>query len=169
MVAAIIISLAVLSIVAAQQAYHRQSDAAQQISTALSLANELREAMLNLPLNDPTTGDATFGPESNEWTGTAAGSVGYFDDLDDFAGPSGGGLTFSPPINAQRLPIDGMDRWTQVVSVENVSPTNIAGSAVTAGSTDMLRVTVIVKCRQAGSNDSREITRLSWIVAAPQG
>lgn len=168
MVAAIIISLAVLSIVAAQQAYHRQTDAAQQTATALSLANEMREMMLNLPLNDPATGNMTFGPETDEWTGTAAGAVGFFDDLDDFAGPSGTGLTFSPPINAQRQPISDMTRWTQQITVENVDPASISGPAAANGSTDMLRVTVIVKYVQPGATTPTEITRLSWVVAAPQ-
>jgi hypothetical protein len=152
-VASVIVAMAVLSIVAAQQAYTRVGDVAQKSDLALSLANEVREITMNMPLVDPITGDAVFGPEADET------SVAYYDDLDDFAGPSVAGVTFDPPINALRQTIPNMAGWSQMVTAENVAASDIAGAAVTAGSTDLLRMTVVV------SFNGTEYARLTWLSA----
>ena len=114
----VIVGTGVLSIMAAQQAYHRQNDWAQRTGTAILLANELRELTLSLPLNDPISGPANMGPEAGE------ASVGDYNDLDDFsglvAGGFGAGTTFDPPINALRQVIPNMNGWSQRVLVENV-------------------------------------------------
>jgi len=152
-VASIIVALAVLSIMAAQQAYTRVGDVAQKSDVALSLANEVREITMNMPIVDPITGWATYGPEADET------SVEHYDDLDDFAGGGGAGLVFSPPINALRQTIPDMDGWSQNVTVENVASSDIAGAAVTPGSTDLLRMTVTVE------RDGTEFARLTWLSA----
>ena len=152
-VASTIIALAVLSIVAAQQAYTRVGDVAQKTDVALSLANEVREITMNMPLVDPITGDAVFGPESDE------ASVTHYDDLDDFAGSGVSGVTFDPPINALRETIPNMTGWSQTMTVENVAASDIAGSAVSVGSTDLLRMTVMV------SFNGTEYARLTWLSA----
>jgi len=153
-VASIIIALAVLSIVAAQQAYIRVGDVAQKNDAALSLANEVREITMNMPMVDPITGNAVYGPEADET------SVEHYDDLDDFAGSGGAGVTFSPPINALRQTIPNMPGWSQNVTVENVAANDITGSAVTAGTTDLLRMTVTV------TRDDIEYARLTWLSTA---
>lgn len=154
-VASIIVALSVLSIMAAQQAYTRVGDAAQKSDVALSLANEIREITMNLPLVDPITGGGTFGPETDET------SVAHYDDLDDFAGSGGGGVTFSPPINALRQIIPNMQGWSQKLTVQNVTKDNIGGAAVTNGSTDLLRMTVGVE------RDGVEYARLTWLSTQP--
>jgi hypothetical protein len=165
-VASVIIALAVLSIVAAQQAFHQQNDAAGKTGLALSLANELREITLALPVHDPIAGDASFGPESNETDDDPHVMVTYFDDLDDFANTDGSGMTFSPPIDALRQPYPNMDGWSQRITVENVAPNDVGGAAVTPGSTDVLRLTVRVHYDDPdGVTDPVEMGRLSWISA----
>src|ERR1041385_4251470 len=94
--AIIIVSTGVLAIVAAEQAYHQQNNASLKIGTALMLANEVREMTLSLPSCDPILGKEYFGPEPGET------AVAQYNDLDDFAGPTGGGITINPPIDANR-------------------------------------------------------------------
>lgn len=168
----VIISTGVLSIMAAQQAFHKKNDWAQRNSTGLLLANELRELTMTLPKHDPFTGTATVGPEANENT------VADYDDVDDFAGTIdlstgiGSGIEFDPPINALRLPINDMAGWSQRIVVENVLPDNI-GSTFTQplGTTELLRVTVTVRyldpmdLRRNPDALPMNVAVLSWVLA----
>ncbi len=160
----IIVGVGVLGIMAAQQAYHKKNQWAQRTGTGLSLANELRELTLTLPMHDPIFGDANMGPEAGEAT------VADYDDLDDFAGVvdadgNGAGLNFNPPINALRLPIDDMNGWTQQISVENVLPGNISSVFTQPlGATDLMRVTVTVSYQGPNDNGPATISQLVWVV-----
>ena len=163
-VASVIMALAVLSIVAAQQSFHQQNDVAQQTGLGLALANELREVVLAMPMHDPITGSLTFGPELNEVDLDPHAMVVNFDDLDDFSGTTGTGVTLNPPINALRETYPNMANWTQVITVENVDPDDVSGAAVTAGSTEVLRMTVRVLYDDPdGTVDPVEMSSLSWI------
>ncbi len=139
----VIIGTGVLSIVAAQQAYTQKNDWAQRTAMGMTLANEVRELMLSLPLHDPITGVETLGPEAGEQ------DVSSYDDVDDFAGVVvsgvGNGMTFSPPVNALRQTIPDLPGWSQHVDVENVLEDNISTTFTQPlGTTDMVRVTVTV-------------------------
>ena len=160
----VIVGTGILAMVSAQQAYHIKNDWAQRTGTAQLLANELREMTLALPHHDPITGSATLGPESNE------PGVADWDDLDDFAGTvSGGyatGVTFNPPINGLRQEVPDLNRWAQVVTIENVLPENIkAATAQPLGSTDMIRMTVTVTYHEPGDSTAQPVTELTWVVA----
>ncbi len=170
----VIVGVGILAMVSAQQAYHQKNDWAQRTGTAQMLANEIRELTLSLPHHDPITGSATLGPESNETS--AAGpqtDVANYDDLDDFAGTVtgagyGSGVTFNPPINGLRLAIDGLDQWSQSVTVANVFPDNLAAGAANVqplGSTEMMRVTVDVRYQQTAADPAETITTMTWVVA----
>ncbi len=160
--ATIIVGVGVVAIVSAQQAFHIKNNWSTHASTATLLGNEIREMTLNLPRYDPVTGQAYWGSEPNEaW-------VGDFDDIDDFDG-DGGGLIFSAdfdppngPINAQREVIANMPGWTQIVEVYNVDPFDIT-SDQPDGTTNMLRVEVIVTYQAPSDSTPREMTRVSWI------
>jgi len=160
----VIVGTGVLSIVAAQQAYMEKNDWAQRSGMAMLLANELRELTLGMPLHDPITGATTIGPELGE------NSIADYDDLDDFAGTidvsgMGSGTVFNPPVNALRMEIPDMDRWSQLIEVESVLPENI-GSAIAQplGTTSVTRVTVTVLYEQIPGQDPLVVTTLSWIV-----
>jgi len=165
----VIVGTGILAMVSAQQAYHMKNDWAQRTGTAHLLANELRELTLTMPHHDPITGAATIGAESNE----ASGIVDW-DDLDDFAGDvgdiSGGygpGRSFSPPINALRQAIDGLDNWTQQIVVENVFPDYLSVSSASApplGTTDMMRMTVTILYQDASMAQPETVTTMSWVV-----
>lgn len=171
----VIVGVGVLAMVSAQQAYHQKNDWAQRTGTAQMLANEVRELTLTLPHHDPITGDANLGPESNE-VGTTPDpqiDVANYDDLDDFAGEVtgagyGSGVTFSPPINGLRLDIEGLDQWSQVVTVENVFPDNLVAGPTDIqplGSTDMMRVSVAINYQLNDTAPIDTITTMTWIVA----
>lgn len=157
--AVVIISTGVLAIIAAQQAFHQQNLWSQKVGTALLLANEMRELTMGLPRFDPITGSETWGPEDNEPT------VAQFDDLDDFDGADGLGTTFSPPIDANRNTVPNMERWSQVVTVENVQPGRVNGPAVADNSTDVVRITCRVLYHDPKLPEPTEITQLTWIRA----
>ncbi len=162
--ATVIVGVGVLSIVAAQQAFHKQNAWSTHASTATRLGNEIREMTFRLPRHDPVTADAFWGPEDNElW-------VGDFDDLDDFDGDTGQGLVFSSdfmppngPINARREIIANMDGWSQIVTVHNVDPFQITGLTVADGATDMMMVEVVITYRAPKETVPVEMTRVSWI------
>ena len=161
----IIIGTGVLAILAAQQAYHMKNNWATRTSTAMLLANELRERTLSMPLHDPITGDANLGPEADETVPLA------FDDLDDFAGTVtagvGSGQRFNPPINALGLPLSDLGAWTQTIRVEKVPADHVDTAfalPLDTGTTDMFRVTVSVLYRDPSSGADEAVTELSWIV-----
>ncbi len=161
--ATVILGTGVLSILAAQQAFHLENAFAQRSGTAILLANELRELTLGLPLHDPISGTETMGPDAGEV------GVGDFDDVDDFAGPVQGGFgtttVFDPPINALRQPIDGMDGWRQVVTVENVLPGFVSATLTQPlGTTDIMRVTVDAQFQGPNDAEPTTVTRLRWLV-----
>lgn len=157
--AAVIVSTGVLAIVSAQQAYHQHNMWSQRIGTALLLANEIRELTTGLPRFDPITGSASWGPESNE------PAVAQYDDLDDFDGAGGMGSSFSPPIDANRMQVPNMERWTQSVTVENVLQNMVDGAPAPDNSTDVVRITCRVLYKGPGMDEPTEITRLTWIRA----
>ena len=172
----VIVGTGVLAMVAAQQAYHIKNDWAQRTGTAQMLANEIRELTLVMPHHDPITGTDTIGVETNEVVGGSADpevDVVNYDDLDDFAGVissgKGSGVTFSPPINGLRLPIADLTQWSQFVRVENVFPENIGESDSSKiqvlGSTDMMRVTVIVRYQGPQMSVPEDVTSMTWVVS----
>ena len=161
----IIVGTGVLAILAAQQAYHMKNNWATRSSTAMLLANELRERTLSLPVHDPITGASNLGPESDETVPLA------FDDLDDFAGTVsagvGSGTTFSPPINALGLPLSGLDRWKQRIKVERVPEDYIDTTyplPLDTGDSPMFRVTVTVLYNDPATGNDETATELTWIV-----
>lgn len=182
--ATVIIGTGVLSILAAQQAYHRKNQWASKSGTAMLLANEIRELTMQLPFHDPVTGSATLGPESGET------SVANYDDLDDFAGnidanKQGSGTIFvdkdapasslpsgvkrmDGPINALRQVIPDMPGWSQHVRVENIADneidTTITLNALDASNKTVMRVTVDVLYKSPQDKEARVFGSLTWIV-----
>jgi prepilin-type N-terminal cleavage/methylation domain-containing protein len=153
----VIVGTAVLAIVAAQQAYHMQNGQAQHMGAGLLLANELRELTLNLPQRDPITGTNYWGPEPGE-TGIA-----QYDDLDDFDGAAGEGLTISPPIDATGRTIPNMTGWSQVVTVDNVLPNFLSTqTAAPDHSTSVVRVTCVVRFQPTGATAPQTVTQMTW-------
>ncbi|MEJ2701543.1 MAG: prepilin-type N-terminal cleavage/methylation domain-containing protein [Sedimentisphaerales bacterium] len=146
LIAVLLVGLAVAALMGANQVFTKANAAGADLSTAEFLMEEIRELTTLLPVVDPNTGLATFGPETGE---TLAG----YDDLDDFDG-----RTFSPPIDADRQALTEYPSFSQHVTVENVSPSNFE-QVVPDGTSDFIRVTVNVY------QNAQLITSASWLRA----
>jgi Tfp pilus assembly protein PilV len=69
--------------------------------------------------------------------------------------------TFSPPIDATANAINGMGSWSQSVTVNNVSPTNLTTTlSPNAATNPMSLVTVTI------SHDGQQIYQNSWLTAS---
>ncbi|MEE9404739.1 MAG: hypothetical protein V3V20_07590 [Algisphaera sp.] len=173
----VIVGTGVLAMVSAQQAYHIKNNWALRTGTGQLLANEMRELMLTLRPYDPAQFDHV-GAESNE--GALGGgpedplNVAEWDDVDDFAGrlsaAGWSGVVFNPPVNGMALPIDGMDQWSQKVTVEGVLSENLniklgdTGHEA-LGIANMIRVTCTVRYQREPTDAPSVISTLSWVVA----
>jgi type II secretory pathway pseudopilin PulG len=124
------------------------------LTTAMNLAGNVREAMTGLSYTDPTS-PTHWGPETGE------GSVAAYDDLDDFDGWTS---SPNPPIDARRLSL-GSDyaAWTQEVKVESVRPDNLRLVMSHMTLTPDLRPTC--RCTVTIKHNGRNVYTQSWISA----
>jgi prepilin-type N-terminal cleavage/methylation domain-containing protein len=145
--AMMLVGLAVTSLLTANAALTKANGAGTNLSTAEFLAEQIRVLTALLPVVEPNTPDSkvdVFGPEAGETLAT-------YDDLNDFDG-----LTFSPPIDADRKPLTELSSFSQQVTVQNVNPSNFE-QVVADNSSAFVRVTVKVYL------NSNEITSASWL------
>jgi type II secretory pathway pseudopilin PulG len=145
LIATILVGLAVTALLVASSSMTIANGAGTDLSTAEFLIEQIRELTALLPVIDPQTEMAVFGPEE---TGLA-----YYDDLDDFDDAS-----FSPPIDANRNVLNNFAAFSQIVLVENVNPSNF-DQVVADHSTSFVRVTVTVVL------NAKEISSTGWIRA----
>jgi prepilin-type N-terminal cleavage/methylation domain-containing protein len=144
--AVLLVGLSIASLMATNAAFTKANGAGTDLSTAEFLIGQIRELTMLLPVVDPETELATFGPESGETL------VGY-DDLDDFSG-----ATYSPPIDAERTVLNDFSAYSQQITVQNVNASNF--EQVEANhSSNFVRVTVQVYL------NSRQISSASWLRA----
>ena len=146
LIAILLVGLAIASLVAANGAFTRANGAGTDLSTAEFLLEQIRELTALLPVIDPETEDAVFGPEGTE-------TLASYDDLDDFDGAS-----FSPPIGVDRNLLTDFAGFSQQITVENVSASDFE-QVVGDHSSYFVRVTVKV------SLNSRGISSMSWLRA----
>ncbi len=132
--ATLIVGLSVLSIVKLVTAVTTQSFYAQKTTTAMNLADNLRELFASLPFNDPVFG-THLGPNSGQT------ALSLYNDVEDF-----NGYTASPPIDANRQIIPSLSNWQQSVTVAHVNPNNfqLTDSVPTDAAVVLDRVTVTV-------------------------
>ena len=142
--AVLLIGLSIASLMAANAAFTKANGAGTDLSTAEFIIGQIRELTMLVPVIDPQTEDATFGPETGE-------TLSGYDDLDDFDGE-----TFSPPIDVDRNVLSNFDAFHQLVTVENVSASNFE-QVVGDHSTSFVRVTVEVYL------NSRKISSVGWL------
>lgn len=147
LIAVLLVGLAIAALMAANGAMTNANGAGTNLSNAEFLIGEIAELTAVLPVVDPQSEDATFGPEADETT------LASYDDLDDFDG-----ATFSPPICAERSVLNSSAGFSQQITVENVSP---ADFEVVVGdhTSDFVRVTVRIFL------NSRQISSASWLRA----
>jgi type II secretory pathway pseudopilin PulG len=146
LIAMLLTTLAIVSLIIANNAFTKANGAGVDLSTAEFLIEQIRELTTLLATTDPESGVSTFGPETGE-------TLASYDDLDDFDGAS-----FSPPISAGRNSLNNFAAFTQQVTVENVSASDFEQVVSDHGSY-FVRVTVKIFL------NSREIDSGSWLRA----
>lgn len=115
----------------------------QRMTVGATLAEELHQMTLTMPLDDPQA-PGGWGLEGGE-TATQC------DDIDDLDGAS-----FSPPINADGVAINGLDDYLQEVTVVSVANQDF-NQVVADGTSGVYRVTVTVTC------DGDQVGVVSWL------
>jgi type II secretory pathway pseudopilin PulG len=146
LIGVLLVGLAIVSLISANGAFTQANGVGVELSTAEFLIEQIRELTTMLPVIDPNTGTATFGPEALE-------TLTNYDDLDDFNGAS-----FSPPISANRSPLNDLSAYTQQITVENVSASNFE-QVVSNHSSFFVRVNVKVLF------NTEEISSARWLRA----
>jgi len=144
--AVLLVGLAIASLVAANATFTKANGAGTELSTAEFLIGQIRELTMLLPVIDPETELATFGPETGE-------TVAVYDDLDDF-----NGATFLPPISSERATLNEFSAYSQQVTVQNVNASNFE-QVVANHSSNFVRVTVKIYL------NSKPISSVSWLRA----
>ena len=142
--ATLIVGLTVLSIVKLITAVTVQNFYAQKTTTAMMLANNLRELFASLPFNDPVYG-THLGPNTGQTT------LASFTDVEDFDG-----FVANPPIDANRQAIPSLSNWRQSVSIVHVNPNNfqLNDSVATDSACVLDRVTITVAYNSNPANSS---------------
>ena len=147
LLAIILVGIAVASLVAANASFTKENSAGTELSTAEFLIQQIKELTIQLPVVDPETEYATFGPEADETT------VAQYDDLDDFDGAD-----FSPPINADKTLLNDFAPYVQHVTVQNVSANDFE-QVVADGTSYFVRITVTITV------NSNQISSADWVRA----
>ena len=128
LVAVVLLGIAIAAIVGSNAAFTQQTAQAGELSTAEFLIEQIRELTALMPVSDPN--------QANIYS---------FD-----------GDTFNPPIDSQQRQLVNFSAYSQVVTVDYVSPTNFQ-QTVADNSSDFVRITV--KILYNGS----EISQAKWI------
>lgn len=144
--AVLLVGLAIASLLSANATFTSANGAGADLSTAEFIIAQIRELTMLLPVIDPETEYATFGPEAGE-------TLANYDDLDDF-----NGATYSPPINAERTAMSEFSAYSQKIAVQNVNASNFE-QVVANHSSNFVRVTVQVYL------NSKLISSANWLRA----
>ncbi len=147
LLAVILVGIAVASLVAVNASFTMENAVGTELSTAEFLIEQIKELTVLLPVVDPNIETAVFGPETGET------ALAQYDDLDDFDG-----VSFSPPINADRVPLNDFAPFVQQITVENVSAGNFE-QVVADGTSSFVRVTVTI------TMNSEQICSADWVRA----
>jgi len=145
--AMVIIGVALAAVLQLLAAGTNSNIAGKEMSTALNLANNIREIASGLAYTD--AGNPTSA-NTKEATPTA------YNDIWDLNGGS-----FNPPLDCSAQPISSLSGWQQVVSVQSVDPNNITATRPNDPTVPTARITVTV------NHGGKYIYQASWVVCAP--
>jgi Tfp pilus assembly protein PilV len=151
--ATILVGLSVLAILRLITAVTQQNFVAQKTTTALMLADNIRELTNGLPYNSATQGNH-LGPLTGMTT------VAQYTDVQCF-----NGYTASPPIDAQGQTLSNMANWQQSVIVTHISPSNfkLTDTLATDSACVMDRVQVTISYLPQGSSTWQAIASVEWL------
>ncbi|MCF7975340.1 MAG: prepilin-type N-terminal cleavage/methylation domain-containing protein [Phycisphaerae bacterium] len=143
MIATLLIAVALSAMLGANGYVTQVNRAGGDLSVAQSLLEHIKEKTEALPVADPETSNAVFGPEEDDWTA--------YDDLDDFDGAS-----FCPPIDGRGDTLPQWSTFTQQIVVENVKVDDLTAPVADLDS-NFYRVTVTILSQES------EVTSATWI------
>ena len=140
-----------------------------ELTTAINLANNVREMSLGLAYYDPT--DMAKEPPVYAWN-TKEATVKEYDNIMDLDGgsdtwnsasdPAEGYQKFTPPLDVRRNTVSGYKNWEQWVKVETVSENSVATVLPHDPKSPTARVTVKIV------RNGNEVYRTSWLAVAPK-
>lgn len=140
-----------------------------ELTTAINLANNVREASLGLAYYDPD--DMALDPPVYNWN-TKEATVKDYDNILDLDGatdtwndatdPAEGYQKFKPPLDVRRDPIASYPAWEQWVKVETVSENSVATVLPHDPKSPTARVTVKIV------RNGNEVYRMSWLAVSPK-
>ena len=142
--ATVIVGFSVIAVVQLITVTTKQNYFAQKTTTALMLADQIREGCARLPFCDPANG-VHLGPNNG------ATLPSQFNDVEDFSG-----LTVSPPVDSLGQPLTQFAKWQQQVTITHVSPGLF--TLTQANATDQTvvldRITVTISYNDTPANSS---------------
>jgi hypothetical protein len=151
----VIVGTGILGMMQLFASLHQQTAAANRATVAMFLAENIQEAMADLPFRDPDApGFRREEPNLPAW-----------DDVDDWTGWSSRQTGDRMPIDSLRQSIPELAQYGQIVAVEPVNP---HGPSIVEANPDpeAVRITVIVTFQPNPGNASSpdaEVHRLSWV------
>lgn len=122
-----------------------------ELTTAMHLANNVREISLDMRFLDPE--------QPTQWNTKETGANGQpdvtlFDNLLDLDGCS-----FSPPLDCGRQRIPGYGNWNQKVKIESVAPGDLVTPIANTTAQPTARVTVTIERANV------RVYSVSWIAS----
>ena len=160
----VIIGVGVLSMLQLLAAGSVLNSDATEMTKAMTLANNIREASMALKFYDPdqsATARVWFSKETSmeHWDNITDldGAVDTWDTPED----AKGWQKFNPPIDGTRKTVGGHKSWAQYVKVETVDPAKIRSVLPHDPNAEVARVTVKI------TRDEVEVYRTSWILCVP--
>jgi prepilin-type N-terminal cleavage/methylation domain-containing protein len=146
--AMVIIGVALSAVLQLLAAGTSSNLAGKEMSTALNLANNIREFAAGLAYQDPAN------PTSPNTRGTLSPTA-YNDIWDLDTG------NFTPPLDCSGQQISSLSGWSQVVKVQSVDPTNLTATRPNDPTVATARITVTVY------HGNKYIHQICWVVCAP--
>jgi Tfp pilus assembly protein PilV len=162
----VICGVGVMSMLQLLAAGSAENGDAAKLTTAMTLANNVREMSLALAFYDTQQNPAA---SPRVWDSKEA-TVETYDNVMDLDGPVDtwsnpedpkGWQKFSPPRDGTRQVINGYTNWAQYVKVENVNRDDLTTLLPHDADTEVVRVTAKI------TKDDVEVYRSSWLVFLP--
>lgn len=167
----VIIGVGVVSMLELLAAGTVSNSEGTELTTAINLANNVREMSLGLAYYDPQS-DPADPLKQPVWDSKEA-TVALYDNIMDLDGatdtwnqqatdPEGGYQKFQPPLDVGRKPITNYSNWAQWVKVETVDRNNVSSTLPHDALSPTARVTVKVM------RNGNAVYKMSWLTVAPK-
>ncbi len=124
-----------------------------ELTTAVNLANNVREVSLGLAYRDP---QLPLLWATKEGTGTPNQRAPLYDNVFDLDND-----TYSPPLDVRRQPIATYSNWAQKVVVQTVAADNLSSVRPDTPAEPTVRITVTV------TRNNQPVHQASWLIVAP--